>query len=71
MRRWNSQGIAREDLLFYLQQEEFVRLAVIRSKCLLCCNGPVNKAGLCDGCFANLTDEEWQVARKWVEGTSC
>ncbi len=68
MRRLNSDGIAREDLLVALQTQSIVYGARIRSQCLLCRGTPVNNAGLCEGCSANLTDEEQAAARPWIEG---
>lgn len=68
MRRSNSQGILREDLLWCLQDGQLVRRAVREGRCLLCCAERVNAAGLCEGCNANLTDEEWNAAAAWIEG---
>ncbi|MER3414461.1 MAG: hypothetical protein C4340_06815 [Armatimonadota bacterium] len=68
MRRANSQGILREDLLWCLQDGQPVRRAVKEDRCLLCRSEGVNDAGLCEGCNANLTDEEWAAAAAWIEG---
>ncbi|MGI8922503.1 MAG: hypothetical protein ACR2HJ_00450 [Fimbriimonadales bacterium] len=69
MRRLNSEGIARADLVVALRSERAVRIARAKGLCMLCCNAPVNAVALCEGCMANLTDEEFDAARPWIEGT--
>jgi hypothetical protein len=68
MRRLNSEGIERENLRDALDNERLVRTARIKGTCLLCRGAPVTAAGLCEGCLANLTDEEIAVATPWVDG---
>lgn len=68
MRRLNSEGIDRADLVRGLRNEDTVRRARTRNQCLLCRGKPVNAAGLCEGCSANLTNEEHEAARPWIEG---
>ncbi|MCW5946373.1 MAG: hypothetical protein KIT74_05015 [Fimbriimonadales bacterium] len=68
MRRFNSEAIDREDLILAFRKGDPVRLAKAKGHCMLCKGSPVNDAGLCEGCFANLTDEEWNEARHWIEG---
>lgn len=67
MRRSNSQGILRSDLLWCLRDGRPVREAVKEDRCLLCRADRVNAAGLCEGCSANLTDAEWEAATEWIE----
>lgn len=68
MRRFNSEAIDREDLILAMKSGEPVRLAVARDQCMLCKSDRVNAVGLCEGCFANLTDDELEAARPWIEG---
>lgn len=67
MRRFNSQSVARNDLVYALMNEQLVRRAVRIDHCLLCHGEGVSKAGLCQGCTANLTDAEWRAALPWIE----
>lgn len=67
MRRANSQGILRRDLSWHLREGSRVRQAVLEDRCMLCQSDRVNRAGLCEGCAANLTDEEWEAAKEWIE----
>lgn len=69
MRRLNSEGLDRNHLIDALGREWAVRRAIRMNSCLLCRNSPVTSAGLCEGCLANLTDEEVEAARPWIEGT--
>jgi hypothetical protein len=66
--RLNSEGIRRGDLCFALTQPKMVGDARRIGSCLLCRNGPVNEAGLCDICFSLLSDEEYRLANKWLTG---
>jgi hypothetical protein len=68
MRRFNSEAVDRKDLVHAFFAGGPVRLSKASGLCMLCRTGPVNDAGLCEGCFANLTDEEWAAARPWIEG---
>jgi hypothetical protein len=68
MRRFNSDGIERGELLIALRTVSVVRAAVARGSCLLCRKNSVNAAGLCEGCAANLSDIEQEAARPWLEG---
>lgn len=66
MDRLNSEGISRRDLTFVLCQARMVATARRLRSCLLCRNGPVNEAGLCDSCYALLNDEEFRLAQRWL-----
>ncbi len=68
MERWNSEGIRREDLVWALTQASQVRAARRADMCLLCRQGPVNEAGLCDGCSVLLNDRERQLVERWMGG---
>lgn len=68
MRRLNSDGIDRAELLIALKSEATIKKAKDRNQCLLCRTGPVNDAGICRECYANLTEGELIAARPWVEG---
>lgn len=68
MRRMNSEGIERSKLVDALRDGRLVSLARRRDMCLLCRGNPVTDAGLCEGCLANLTDDEIHVATPWIEG---
>jgi hypothetical protein len=67
MRRFNSRGVPREELVLALKNRELVRLARQRDQCLICLAPRVTKAGLCEGCLATLTDEELLYAVPWLE----
>ncbi len=67
VRRFNSESVAREDLEWALKTEDMVKRAVANDKCLLCRGSRVNSAGLCEGCSANLTDKEYEAAKRWIE----
>ncbi|MBL1149582.1 MAG: hypothetical protein HND42_05175 [Armatimonadetes bacterium] len=69
MRRFNSEGIDRRDLVMVLQTPALVRKATVANRCLICCSHGVNAAGLCEGCSANLTEQEYRAALPWIEGT--
>jgi hypothetical protein len=69
MRRMNSEGIERSRLRDVLVDGRLVREARLRGMCLLCRGRPVTSAGLCEGCLANLTDEEIRLATPFIEGT--
>lgn len=67
MRRFNSRGIPREELVIALKTRQLVHLARERNQCLICLAPRVTKAGLCEGCLATLTDEELHHALPWLE----
>lgn len=69
MRRMNSEGIERSRLVDVLSDGRLVREARLRGMCLLCRGKPVTDAGLCEGCLANLTDDEIRLATPFIEGT--
>jgi hypothetical protein len=69
MRRMNSEGIERSRLVDVLLDGRLVREARRRGMCLLCRGRPVSDAGLCEGCLANLTDDELRIATPFIEGT--
>ena len=68
MRRLNSEGIERINLRDALSDGKLVRAARQRGMCMLCRGAPVTSAGLCEGCLANLTDEEIRLATPWMDG---
>ncbi|MCH8273911.1 MAG: hypothetical protein IH851_03900 [Armatimonadetes bacterium] len=68
MRRYNSEGIDRGDVLLALNTRERVRLARRKGRCMVCLSPNVTAAGLCEGCLATLTDDELEAARPWIEG---
>ncbi|HWP30983.1 MAG TPA: hypothetical protein VNK96_04540 [Fimbriimonadales bacterium] len=68
MRRYNSEGVRREDLLRAIRNPRQVCLAREIDRCMLCRSPKVNLVGLCEGCFANLTEQEVEAARPWLEG---
>ncbi len=68
MERVNSEGIRRGDLRFVLTQTRMVHAARRNGSCLLCRNGPVNEAALCDSCFSFLSEDESRLAQKWLTG---
>ncbi|MDQ2985429.1 MAG: hypothetical protein M3R13_01750 [Armatimonadota bacterium] len=68
MRRMNSEGIDRARLIDALRDGRHVTEARQRGQCLLCRGRPVTCAGLCEGCLANLTDDEITAATPWIEG---
>lgn len=68
MDRVNSQGIPRKQLTWVLTQPRHVKKAIRENACLLCRSNGVNEAGLCDMCYALLTDEELRLAEKWLGG---
>lgn len=68
MDRINSEGIPRHLLAIMLKEPDVVRVAVKQDACLLCRNGKVNEAGLCQVCFTMLTDEEIKLAEAWTSG---
>ncbi|MFN8139682.1 MAG: hypothetical protein U0R49_07800 [Fimbriimonadales bacterium] len=67
MRRFNSQSVSRHDLVRALETDRFVRRAIEVDHCLLCHATGVGRAGLCEGCMANLTESEWEAAKPWLE----
>jgi len=66
--RLNSEGIRRGELRFALTQPKMVADARRIDSCLLCRNGPVNEAGLCEVCYTILSDEEFRLAQRWLTG---
>lgn len=68
MARLNSDGVDRSELLIVLRNARAVASARQRGRCLLCRGAPVNRAGLCEGCTANLSEEELAAARPYIEG---
>lgn len=68
MERMNSEGIRRSDLKFVLTQPRLVHAARRLNSCLMCKGNPVNEAGLCAVCFMLLSDEEFNLAQRWVTG---
>lgn len=65
----NSEGIERSRLADVLADGRLVREARLRGMCLLCRGKPVTDAGLCEGCLANLTDDEIRLATPFIERT--
>ena len=68
MNRMNSEGVPRSDLLWALGRVEMVAKARNRDRCLLCSNGSVNEAGLCEPCVALLDDDETKLVERWRAG---
>jgi hypothetical protein len=67
--RLNTEGLAREKLMYALQHRaDWVRVARRMDRCLLCCAGRVNEAGLCDLCYGQLNDAELRLAESWLAG---
>lgn len=68
MERLNSEGIRRSDLKFALTQPRVVLSARRLDSCLMCKNGSVNESGLCAVCFMLLSEDEFNLAQRWVTG---
>ena len=68
MDRLNTQGIPRRQLAWALTQPRHVKKAVKEDACLLCRAKSVNESGLCDACYALLTEEELRTAERWLSG---
>ncbi len=68
MDRLNSEGIKRDQLLWTLNQRALVYAARRWKSCLLCKQGPVNEAGLCDVCTVLLSEQERHVVERWMAG---
>jgi hypothetical protein len=68
IRRYNSEGIAREDLMVALRTPKQVNMARSVNACLLCCAANVNEAGLCNVCYSLLNGEELNLACRWLAG---
>ncbi len=66
--RLNPEGIPRDQLRYALSQRRFVMTARRIDACLLCRNPRVNESGLCEVCYALLTDEELRLASRWLSG---
>jgi len=66
--RLNSEGIRRDQLAWALKQRNIVSKARKINSCLLCRRIGVNEAGLCEVCFALLTDDEFKTASRWISG---
>jgi hypothetical protein len=66
--RFNSEGIPRDQLGWALAQPKFVLNARKINACLLCRRNHVNEAGLCEVCWALLSDEELALATRWTSG---
>lgn len=68
MDRVNSEGIKRESLAWVLTRRDLVLRARRTGSCLLCCQGPVHEAGLCDVCTVMLTEIEMKLVERWMAG---
>ncbi|HEY3782706.1 MAG TPA: hypothetical protein VGL56_16610 [Fimbriimonadaceae bacterium] len=68
MERINPAAIPRAHLMFALNDRKSVQNARKFDSCLLCCRGNVNEAGLCQVCWALLSDEELKKGQRWLAG---
>ena len=68
MDRLNPEGVPRSHLLFTLKDLKKVMVARRFDKCLLCCRGGVNEAGLCQVCWALLDEAELKQGERWLAG---
>jgi len=67
--RLNSEGILRSELIWALTQRRIVLTARRMNSCLLCRRTGVNEGGVCDVCYAGLTEDELELIEKWRRGT--
>ncbi|MBL8059916.1 MAG: hypothetical protein JNK63_04270 [Chthonomonas sp.] len=68
MDRVNSEGLNRGALAWALTRRDIVMRARRTNSCLLCCQGPVNEAGLCDVCSVMLSEAEQKLVERWMAG---
>lgn len=66
--RWNQTGLPRDQLLWALTQRHIIQKTQNERKCLLCKEKPINEAGLCEICWALLSEKELELAGKWMRG---
>lgn len=67
--RLNDEGVPRSQLKLALQNVRVVQTARRINACLLCRDRDVNESGLCGKCWSQLTDDEFALAQKWLQGT--
>ena len=68
MDRVNSEGLQRHELAWALTRRDLVFRARRAGSCMLCCQGPVHEAGLCDVCTVMLTEVEQRLVERWMAG---
>lgn len=66
--KFNPEGLTRQQFLHALQTPALINAAIKRDRCLICCRTKVNEAGICDVCYAELSEKENELVVRWLRG---